>query len=148
MKTYKPLCLGTLILLISFSVAFLAVDIYHIIKTRNFVFSYSIPILIMGAVFFLIELSFFSSAVEMGSEKMCVSSALGYFMKWPPHCFRYEDITGITENHAPNPKFSNLKIHIAKKQHMIFIRGIQDYERMKKELSYLKPEGVELIING
>ena len=102
------------------------------------------PIIVYLVIFVVlayIELFVFARAVEFHKEEMRIYTGLGYIFGLPPKKLRF-----LKENISVKAKFSNLTIKTKDKIYTIFIRGIENYDEMKKDLLSRKPSSVEIKI--
>ncbi|HDD43356.1 MAG TPA: hypothetical protein ENG63_00640 [Candidatus Desulfofervidus auxilii] len=112
----------------------------------GFIIGPIIGYLVIFVVLAYIELFVFARAVEFHKQEMRIYTGLGYIFGLPPKKVRYDQITAIKENISVKAKFSNLTIKTKDKIYTIFIRGIENYDEMKKDLLSRKPSSVEIKI--
>jgi len=82
-----------------------------------------------------LELFLFTQAVELDEEVMRIWSGGGYLFGGKPSRINYRDIKNLKEVIVPiSVKFSYLRVSTDKKDYIILLKGVRDYEGMRDAL--------------
>ncbi len=82
-----------------------------------------------------LELFLFTQAVELDEEVMMIWSGGSYLFGGKPSRINYRDIKNLKEIIIPiSVKFSYLRVSTDKKNYIILLKGIRNYEEMRDTL--------------
>ncbi|OQX79614.1 MAG: hypothetical protein B6D56_06690 [Candidatus Omnitrophica bacterium 4484_70.1] len=140
-KTYKP----------NYIISFILYGIIVLFFIVSTIISFGFDLKMISAYILIfiflisLELFLFTQTVELDEEVMRIWSGGGYLFGGRPSQINYRDIKNLKEIIIPiSVKFSYLKVSTDKKDYIILLKGIRNYEGMRDALLKRLPPQVKI----